>query len=199
MSIFVRLIDGTQLVVDISVDTTLEDVAEEIKSYIENPRLTYQGEVLTNHKETLADLGICPESTITAEDSYKLTIILGYGCESYDGKVYYIIDEKSNAIYSISIIEQIVYCDRQPIHKLDETTYRYHPYANSAFITTITFGDEIVVSDDITDVPPHISTFKKVNKIEVELDTEYMDREYEFIQDLMQEYPQLDITMILLD
>lgn len=193
MSVFVRLIDGTQLAVDINVDTTLEDIADDIKHYIKNPKFTYQGEVLTDHKETLADLGICPESTINVDGSYKFYILHG----TTDGRdcVYYIIDEKRKVIYNISVIEDITYCNMQSICVMDGNIYTYRPYDYPRFITTIIIDDEITVNDSGEDVQPYINSFKEVNSINIKLDMEHEERERDFINQIKHQYPELDITV----
>ena len=197
MSIIVKFITGNRCVVDITVDTTLEDIAEDIKDYIETPKFIYQGEVLNNHKESLADLGICPESVISAIDPRRIIIIKGsHPKAEYSDYTYYIIDEIKECIYSIDNIEDIVYCDTQPYQKKDDTCYIYYPYGDKEMVIKIKFKDKITVSEQFgAEGRSYKSIYKETDDINIRIDEQYMEREKIFMEELIQDYPQLDIKI----
>ena len=47
MSIFIRILNGPMLPFDINVNTTIGDIAEDIKDYIEHPKFSYQDKIIT--------------------------------------------------------------------------------------------------------------------------------------------------------
>ena len=65
MSIFVRIAQsGSRIPIDINVNTTLNDIGKEISHIIKNPIFNCSDD----NTQTLADLGICPETTIEVRE-----------------------------------------------------------------------------------------------------------------------------------
>lgn len=61
MTVFIRSNSGSTVPLDINVDSTMRNIYDEIGG---EPIFSYQGEEIKNLDESLADLGICPETTI---------------------------------------------------------------------------------------------------------------------------------------
>ena len=61
MTVFLRSECGYTTPIDINVDTTMKDIYDEIGG---EPIFSYMGEEIKDLSQSLADLGICPESFI---------------------------------------------------------------------------------------------------------------------------------------
>lgn len=128
MTLYVALPADTHIPIDINIDTTVQDIINDIKQYIENPKIIYRGKELDNHKDTLADLGICPESLVYAEPSHRLMILFA---RTYDNEYgtddYYIFDPITRNVHCIKMADGGIYCDSYPMVK-DGNKYTLHPY-----------------------------------------------------------------------
>ena len=101
MSIFVKVLSSNRTICyDINVDTTLNDIATYIKQYILNPIFIYQGIVISDNTQTLADLGICPETTIEVTEVEYII----FKCDNYfieNNQCHIVLDINRNTIHYI--------------------------------------------------------------------------------------------------
>ena len=76
MTVFLRSECGYTTPIDINVDTTMKDIYDEIGG---EPIFSYMGEEIKDLSQSLADLGICPESFIEYKQLEPLAFVSNQG------------------------------------------------------------------------------------------------------------------------
>lgn len=190
MTLYLRLYNHDSLIpISIDTNTTLKDVANDIKQYIRSPKFMYLGEEVDAIDNSLADLGICPESIVDVGQSHDLMILFSrtyvYGSDDY-----YILDPIDRCIHCIGICESDIYFDSHPLVK-DGNTYSYNP--------TTDMTQKIILNDEGYEINTHTSNYSlesscyRVDKIDINIFREQKDLT-NFLDKLQDKYNTLDIN-----